>query len=164
MHCGPCLLITVIDGTLMCVESWVVRQQRRVNVHQLSHKGIDEYRRKDAHEAGEHNHIGIVLLDRLCECCVKGLPRLIQFVINNGGGYACVRCGCETGCIRTVTNHPHHLTTQRSLALSFKESLHVGAAPRNENRNPLFGGRTQEVNSTIPLPSAIVPSSQQFKP
>ena len=137
MHAAPMLGIARLKGARMGVQPFVFRQKRGVDIDHPTRPLVDKPTRQNPHKACKADHVGRKGFERLRN---RGLKR--HSVPSKG---AMIHCDCrhtvllrprQSRCIRTIgqddTRHalmpcPRHIIQQRH---------HVGAATRDEHRNP----------------------------
>ena len=100
----------------MRIQSRVLRQQGRVNVHQLSQKSVDKNGRKNPHKTREDNNVWACRGHFLSECSIESLACLKCFVIDDGRRDTPLLCGDDALSIGTVADNPYDGPVEQPLA------------------------------------------------
>ena len=85
---APATLQPASIARAMRVQARERRQQRRVDVDDAALEALHEAGGQDAHEAGQHDHVGTETLDRIRQRGIEGVARRERLVVDDRGGDA----------------------------------------------------------------------------
>ena len=142
MHAGAGDLAAGVQGALVRVQAGKSRQQRGVNIEQppgvMGHKS----RAQDAHEARQQHQRGLVAVNGLDECRIKGRPGLKLLVRKRSCGNAHALGKRQAVGIRLVAEHADHAGIEFFKPALFlrgmDDGFHVGALARDQNNDVFY--------------------------
>jgi len=94
-----------VQHALVRIKSRVIRQQCRVNIEDTSRVVADEPWTQDAHEAREHEQVGLKFIQFCGDCTVIVLPVRVLAVLDTHGGDFGLLGSNQSNCIRLVAEH-----------------------------------------------------------
>ena len=119
---------SVSQCAAMRIEPWVRRQQRRMDIEHLPFVTPDELRSQDAHEAREHDEVGLGCVDGLAQCLVERFTLGVGGVRNDDAGDAVRACDVERRDIGPVADDRGNRPPERAVALGREQRAEVRAA------------------------------------
>src|SRR4030095_6744506 len=106
MHGATMNLIAGLDRTRMCVESAILRKQRRMDIEDPPAPIFDKPWGEDAHEPGESDRSHLTIIKRRAECSIE-LLLVDTLAVPRPGGEALRPCPVEAVGVRVVRGHEH---------------------------------------------------------
>ena len=113
------------------------RQQRRVDIEHAPRVMLDEGRRQDAHETGQHDQVGGVAVDHGLQRRIELLAAGIILVGNDSGRYPMFRGKNQSLGVGPVTDDGGNTGWPLLGLRRAHDRFHVAAASRNED-NDIF--------------------------
>ena len=133
MHRGTGHPATRLDGALVRVQAGEGRQQRRVDVEQAALKMAHKAFGQDAHEAGQHHHIGLKAIHHPGQFGVEGLAAAESLVVDHGGGDAMAGRKLQATGRGLVADHRRDAGGPALALTGVDDGFHVGAAAGDQD-------------------------------
>ena len=90
VHAAAMLAITRIQRALMCMQAFVLGQQRGMDIEQATLIVAYEICTENAHESGQNHQLRFESVNDFDQCSIEGLAALECFVIQYAGIDTCV--------------------------------------------------------------------------
>jgi len=133
VHGGARQLATRLDGALVRVQAREGGQQRGVDVEQAALKMAHKAFCQDAHEAGQHHHIGLVAVDHARQFGVERLAAVKGLVVDHGGGDALAGGKLQAAGRSLVADHRRDAGGPALALTGVDDGFHVGAAAGDQD-------------------------------
>ena len=139
MHGAAGELAPCINGPLVRMQAGKCWQQRRMDIEHASFEMLHKSRSKNAHEAGQHHHAGVVLVNHLGQLRIEGLAAVELLVVQHLGGNALFLGKQQPLGIGFVADHRGHARAIAALPILLPGCLHnsghIGSAARDQNHD-----------------------------
>ncbi len=122
-----------LDGTPVGVQAGEGRQQRGVHIHHAAFELLHEASREDAHEAGQHQHIGLVAAHDAGQFGIEGFAVGKSLVIDDRRGDAARTRKLQARRIVPAADDRGHARRPTFGGAGLHDGFHVGAAPRDQD-------------------------------
>jgi len=139
MHRGAGHLATGIDRPAMRVQPRERRQQRRMDVEHPARVARHELRRQDAHEAGQHDQVRRMAVDRLGQRRVECRAVRESLVVEHLGGDAVGLGGHQSTGVGAVADHRNHTAGPVLRLGRAHDRVKVRALTRDQDRYSFHG-------------------------
>jgi hypothetical protein len=96
---------------------------------------LDEGRGKDAHEAGEHDQVGLEAVDGFLQGGIEGLARSEGLVVDHGGRDAVRLREREPLCVGLIADHGGNPGRPLLRFARPHDGLHIAASARNKDHD-----------------------------
>ncbi|MNN25377.1 hypothetical protein D3C81_1388490 [compost metagenome] len=117
------------------MESRETGQQRRVDIQHAARVMLHELGRQNAHEARQHNEIGLVRVDGIAHRRIKTGTIGVLLVVHHARGNAVFRRKRQTAGVGTVRQHRRHAPRPLLGGTGPDDGFHVAATPGNQDHN-----------------------------
>ncbi len=135
VHAGAVHDIARFQCTTMCMQAAVLGQQGRVDIDHPPDPGLQGFAIDDAHEAGQHQHLGAAGIQATEQLDIEVVPVGVILRVEREGGDAGIFRQLQCACFRLVAADYNEVDRQLAGITRSDQGLQIAAAPGGEHGN-----------------------------